>query len=248
MWKFFRTREELLEERRVGAVERARLLVLEERAELARDLHDIVAHHMSLIVVQSESADLRLPHLDEQARAEMRTISEAARAALTETRALLSVLRQENSHAQDGPPPGLHLLDELIGTNRRAGMRLDVAITGSLDVLSPGRSLAGYRIVQEALSNAARHAPGTAVRFEAHGDVDGVHLLVLNGNGPSPQAPEAPERTDDLRLRWLTVGPVRQTGHGLTGMGERAIAAGGRFQAGPTPDGFVAQAILPAQR
>ena len=227
----------------VSESERARRVVLEERTRLARDLHDIVAHHMSLVVVQAETAQYRVPGLDQAARDEMQSISETARSALTETRALLAVLRQENAQPENAPQPGLHLLPELVETTRRAGVQLDAQITGDVGLLREGRSLAGYRIIQEALANASRHAPGTPVRLEVHADVPGVDVGVTNGvvGGAAPTLP----RLADGSIGWTDVGAVTESGHGIIGMRERAAAAGGRLQVGPTAEEFVVQLFLP---
>ncbi len=140
--RLLNTRRDLRAQTEVSESERAQRVVLEERARLARDLHDIVAHHMSLVVVQAETAQFRVPQLGEAARDELLSISETARSALTETRALLNVLRQENTETENAPQPGLHLLDDLVETTRRAGVQLEVRITGDLSVLREGRSLA----------------------------------------------------------------------------------------------------------
>ena len=146
----------------MSSAETQRRLVLEERARIARDLHDIVAHHMSLVVVQAETAGYRHPDLPDVAREELESISASARAALAETRALLAVLRNEDDEAEHAPQPGLEQLGELVEGARRAGQDVaaDVRLDG--DALRPGTSLAAYRIVQESLANAARHAPGAA--------------------------------------------------------------------------------------
>jgi signal transduction histidine kinase len=240
--RLLRVRRDLRAQTEVSESERARRLVLEERANLARDLHDIVAHHMSLVVVQAETAQYRVPDLQEAARAEMLSISQTARSALTETRALLAVLRQENTEIQDAPQPGLHLLEELVETTRRAGVDVEARITGDLNVLREGRSLAGFRIAQEALANATRHAGGASVRLEAHGDADGVHLAVVNGRPGSVLEPSGDDRFD-----WGRVGAPTESGHGIIGMRERAGAAGGRLLVGPIPDGYLVQVFLPAE-
>jgi signal transduction histidine kinase len=222
------TRRDLRAQTELSEAERGRRVVLEERARLARDLHDIVAHHMSLVVVQAETAQYRVPNLGDAAREELLSISETARSALTETRALLTVLRQENVQAEDAPQPGLHLLGELVETTRRAGVDLEAEISGDFGVLREGQSLAGFRIVQEALANASRHAQGAPVRLEARADAQGVRLTVLSGEVREP----------------FRIGPAPETGHGIIGMRERAAAAGGTLQVGPTEGGFVVQLSL----
>ena len=219
----------------VSTAEKARRVVLEERARIARDLHDIVAHHMSLVVVQTETAGYRVPDLSEAARAELLSIGESARSALTETRALLAVLRQEGQAAEDAPQPGLVQVSELVEAAQRAGVKLKAQVSGDLEVLRPGTSLAAYRIVQEALANVARHAPGAPVRLEV--DAGSAEVRIRVANGPMPGVEPGAERVG---------GGLGQVGHGITGMRERAAAAGGRVDLGWTDDGgFVVQLFLP---
>ncbi len=225
------TNRALVEQEEVTSAEKARRVVLEERARIARDLHDIVAHHMSLVVVQTETAGYRVPDLSESARAELLSIGESARSALTETRALLAVLRQDGQAAEDAPQPGLSQVNELVEAAQRAGVKLTAKISGDLDVLRPGASLAAYRIAQEALANAARHAPGAPVLLVVESELGELRLWVENGPVPGAQIPGPP-----------AVGTV---GHGITGMRERAAAAGGELDLGPTAEGgFVVRLFL----
>jgi len=224
------TNQALTRQEEVSSAEKARRVVLEERARIARDLHDIVAHHMSLVVVQTETASYRVPDLSESARAELLSIGELARSALTETRALLAVLRQEGQAVEEAPQPELSQVHELVEAAQRAGVKLTAKISGDLDVLRPGASLAAYRIAQEALANAARHAPGAPVLLVIESGLGELRLWVENG--PVPGSLEGPP----------TVGTV---GHGITGMRERAAAAGGELDLGPTADGgFVVRLFL----
>ena len=214
-----------------------RRLVLEERARIARDLHDIVAHHMSLVVVQAETAGYRHPDLTDSARAELDSISNSARAALAETRALLAVLRNEDDEAEHAPQPGLGQLAELVEGARRAGQHVaaDVRLDG--DDLRPGTSLAAYRIVQESLANAARHAPGAAVRLVVEQDAEALRVAVLNEAAPGGVPTVA-----------LDPGGVDVPGHGIIGMRERAVAEGGSLDAAPEADGgFAVRAVLPLE-
>lgn len=235
------TNQALARQEEVSSAEKARRVVLEERARIARDLHDIVAHHMSLVVVQSETAGYRVPDLSDSARAELLSIGESARSALRETRALLAVLRQDGQAAEDAPQPGLAQVKELIDAAQRAGVRLNARINGDLEALRPGASLAAYRIVQEALANAARHAPGATVLLVVESGVGEsgageVRLWVENGPVPGAQQSGGP----------ATVGK-NTVGHGITGMRERAAAAGGKLDLGPRADGgFVVRLFLPA--
>ena len=221
-------RRELDREKQLTEAEKRRRAVLEERARIARDLHDVVAHHMSMVVVQAETAPYRLADLSPEAAADFAAISQTAREALNEVRGLLGVLRSEEISADLRPQPGLDQLDELVATAVRAGARVEVSVVGAARPVRPGVDVGAYRIVQESLANAARHAPGAPIRVEVRYDPDAVLLAVLNPTGPADPTSSA------------------TPGHGLTGMAERATVVGGELSAGPTPDGhFAVLARLP---
>ena len=209
--------------------ERARRAVLEERARIARELHDVVAHHLSLIAVRAETAPYRLPGLPGPARAEFGSLSEVAREALTEMRGLLGVLRHDQP-AELAPQPELADLPSLVDSAQQAGLAVELSVPAVLDDVPSGVGVCAYRIVQESLSNASQHAPGAAVTVSVGHDSGAVVLRVANG----PGGPAAPPANGD--------GP----GHGLTGMRERVALLGGSLSAGPSPDGgFVVSALLP---
>ena len=228
--------------------QRERNAVLEERARIAREMHDVVAHHMSMIAVQAETAPYRLPDLPAPAQQEFAALSGAAREALTEMRRLLGVLRSDSSTGGVAlaPQPGLQDIPALVETARRAGAQVTLDMPDQESPLPPGAGLAAYRIVQESLSNAGRHAPGAAVRVsvgrdsnsESHsdGDGDGDAIRVTVENDPSEAPPAAG-----------TGAGQGQAGHGLAGMRERATLLGGTLAAGPTSDGgFAVRTVLPA--
>ncbi|MFI5484292.1 sensor histidine kinase [Micromonospora echinaurantiaca] len=223
-----RTRRALAEQAELSELEKARRAVLEERTRIARELHDVVAHHMSLIAVRAETAPYRLDAVPEPAQAEFTAIAGAAREALTDMRRLLGVLRSESADPETAPQPGLPDVPALVEAARRAGM----TVTLEVDVpAEPPASvgLAAYRIVQEALANAARHAAGTEVRATIRGAAGALQVRVANDRGDGP----------------TTAGGGRP-GHGLTGMRERAVSLGGTFTAGPTDDGgYAVLAVLP---
>jgi signal transduction histidine kinase len=204
-----------------------------ERARIARELHDVVAHHISIIAVQAETARLTIPDMPAAGAKRLSAIGDTARAALTEMRRLMGVLREDaDSGAADrNPQPGLRQLNDLLDEARDvtgAGTRL--ILTGRPIPLDPGVELAAYRIVQEALTNSRRHAPGAAVDVELEFRADALRLLVRD-NGPGSS------------------GPPADHGHGLTGMRERAAAAGGRLRTGQnTAGGFLVEATLPIRR
>jgi signal transduction histidine kinase len=209
--------------------ERARRAVLEERTRIARELHDIVAHHMSLIAVQAETAPYRLSDLSETARAEFSSLSGVARQALADMRRLLGVLRHDQP-AGLAPQPRLSDLPALIDAARRAGVPVELTVRPVLNQVPSGVGLCAYRIVQESLSNASQHAPGAAVTVLVDHDAYAVLLRVASGPG-GPAGPSGNEPG---------------LGHGLTGMRERVALLGGSLSAGPAPDGgFVVSAVLP---
>jgi signal transduction histidine kinase len=201
-----------------------------ERARIARELHDVVAHHISMVVVQAETARLTTPGMPPAGAQRLSAIGDTARAALTEMRRLLGVLREDaDMNAADRrPQPGLEQLNELLDEARAtsvSGARL--ILSGHPITLDPGVELAAYRIVQEALTNARRHAPGAGVDVELHYGDDAVSVRIRD-NGPGPPEDAMPG------------------GHGLSGMSERAAAVGGRLRTGPAAGGgFLVEATLP---
>jgi signal transduction histidine kinase len=209
--------------------EREERAVLEERSRIARELHDVVAHHLSLIAVQAETAPYRRPDLPESARAEFGSLSEVAREALADMRRLLGVLRQDQPAAL-APQPQLADLPALVDAARKAGVPVELTVPPALDHVPSGVALCAYRIVQESLSNASQHAPGAAVTVSVGRDNGAILLRVANG----PGGPVSPSPSP------------RGAGHGLTGMRERVALLGGSLAAGPAPGGgFVVSATLP---
>jgi len=222
-----------------------------ERARIARELHDVVAHHISMIAVQAETARLTTPGLPAAGAQRFAAIGDTARAGLTEMRRLLGVLREDAEQDKEtgpdlGPPdlerpdagrvgtgrrpqPGLPQLGDLVdGAREASGSVVRLIMSGPVTRLDPGVELAAYRIVQEALTNARRHAPGAAVDIELRYAEDWLWLRIRD-NGPGHQARS-------------------QTGHGLLGMRERAAAVGGALQAGDARGGgFCVEAELPAK-
>ncbi|MFD3522634.1 sensor histidine kinase [Streptomyces sp. NPDC058653] len=203
-----------------------------ERARIARELHDVVAHHISMISVQAETARLTTPGMPEAGAKRLLDIGDTARAALTEMRRLLGVLREDagTPPVTRRPQPGLNQLNELLDEAREAtGAATRLIVSGPVATLDPGIELTTYRIVQEALTNARRHAPGAAVDVELRYYPEVLEVRIRdNGPGPVPR----------------TGG--RSSGHGLLGMRERVAAVGGELRAGPAPGGgFLVEAKLP---
>ncbi|MFD9376530.1 sensor histidine kinase [Streptomyces sp. NPDC059999] len=225
--------QRIVEQQGISEAERARRTLLEERARIARELHDVVAHHMSVITVQADSAPYRLPGMADPVRAEFEAIAASARESLGEMRRLLTVLRGngEGPGGERAPQPGIDRLQQLVEATVRAGQPVRLSLAAGAAAAAPAAvDLSAYRIVQEALANVVRHAPGarTHVSVTLHSD----ELLVLVVNGPAPDAAPALETSG--------------TGHGLVGMRERVRLTGGTLDTGPLPDGgFRVAARLP---
>ena len=223
-----------------------------ERARIARELHDVVAHHISMIAVQAETGRLTTPGLPAAGAQRFAAIGDTARAGLTEMRRLLGVLREDAEQDKETgpdlepatlerpgagragatgrrPQPGLPQLGDLVdGAREASGSVVRLIMSGPVTRLDPGVELAAYRIVQEALTNTRRHAPGAAVDVELRYAEDWL-LLRIRDNGPGQAARS-------------------HTGHGLLGMRERAAAVGGALQAGDARGGgFCVEAELPAK-
>lgn len=210
----------------ISELANARRAVLEERTRIAREMHDVVAHHMSMIAVRAETAPFRLSEVPEPVRAELVDIAVAARAAMSDMRRLLSVLRSEEA-APRAPQPGLPDLPALLAQAGGSGMTISASgVESPPDVPEPV-GLAAYRIAQESLANAGRHAPGQPVNLCL---VAGDRALVVEVRNDLPAGPTT------------SVG----TGHGTTGMRERAQLLGGTLIAGPDgAGGYRVRAELP---
>ncbi|EWM18881.1 sensor histidine kinase [Kutzneria sp. 744] len=202
----------------------AEALVADERLRIARELHDVVAHSMSVITVQADMGRLVFDRKPAVAAAALGVIETTGRDALAELRRMLGVLRDTESRGVLGPAPGLARLDGLVARTAAAGVNVDVVVRGTPRPLPAGVDVSAYRIVQEALTNVVKHAGTPTCRVTVVYGQDAVLLTV----------------TDDGRG-----GPPRPGGHGLVGMRERAALCGGELRAGPTPSGFEVAARLP---
>jgi signal transduction histidine kinase len=218
-------------ERRVRLAERerdisAREAVAGERARIARELHDVVAHSVSVMVVQAQAGPRLLADL-EQAKSSFRSIETTGREALVELRRLLGVLRSGDEHAATAPQPGLGALDALVEQVRQAGLRVDLRIEGEPAQLPAGVDLSAYRIVQEALTNTLKHAGSAEAEVIVRYGSATLELEILdNGVGPHTR--------------------VNGSGHGLVGMRERVALYGGLLETGNrNGHGFAVRARLP---
>lgn len=222
--------QQLATARRDVAVEQAQRAVAEERTRIARELHDVVAHSMSVIHMQATSAAYRIKDVDAESRAEFARIAAGTRATLQEMRQLLAVLRDEQDRGPLQPMPDLQHLNDLAENARRGGIKVDISIKSTAP-LPETTGLTAYRIVQESLSNVVRHAPGAEARVTV-ATAEGELTVEVVNDAPRgrPQPIEDPHRT----------------GHGLIGMRERARLAGGTVRTDPTPGGgFRVLARLP---
>jgi len=213
-----------------------------ERTRIARELHDVVAHHVSLMAVQAEAATSLLPGRPEQARQSVQTIGDTARQALTELRRLLGVLRAPAEPPQTAPSASLADLPAVLDQVRGAGLPVELDVEGAPYPLAPSIDLTAYRIVQEALTNTLRHtaAPGAFVtlRYEP-----GYLTVAVTDHGPLRDVAAV-----DLRGEPDGNGSLAGSGFGLAGIAERVASCGGNLTVGPTPgDGFAVAARLPAR-
>jgi signal transduction histidine kinase len=225
--------ERAAEKAAAAAAERAeqvRRALADERTQIARELHDIVAHAMSVIAVRSGVARMVIDTDPQQAREALAIIETTTRRSLREMRLLVSVLRDTGDHhAELSPVPGLNDLGLLVADMAAAGVTVDVQVDGTVRDLSPAADLSAYRIVQEALTNVVRHAGPTRARVRI--SYRPAELCVeVTDEGPSGQPPPASRSG---------------SGHGLIGMRERAALFGGELAAGPYGAGFRVKASLP---
>jgi signal transduction histidine kinase len=218
-----------LEREREGEARRA---VASERARIARELHDVVAHHVSMMVVQAEAGPLAVERHPARAAGAFEAIAATGRQALVEMRRLLGVLRGDGQAPSLAPQPGLDQVPSLVEQVGRAGLEVELVVEGEKAPLPAGVELSAYRIVQEALTNAVRHAgPGRARVLVRYGERD-LELTVRDEGGGGGAAPAG--------------GPPTRSGQGLVGMRERVSLFGGELHAGPGPDGgFTVAARLP---
>jgi signal transduction histidine kinase len=217
------------ESRREAADSLRERAAMEERARIARELHDVVAHHVSKIAVQAEVGRVADPDVSASERARLTEIGEIAREALGEMRRVLGVLREDaGGGGERAPQPGLADLEELINDARASGSGVRISLSGRVVPLAQGVDLSAYRIVQEALTNARRHAPGATVEVEMRFEPSTLHIRVSD-DGPGPSSGSL-------------------NGHGLQGIRERVVMVGGTVRTGAGQGGgFVVEADLPIE-
>ena len=207
----------------------ARIAVAEERTRIARELHDIVAHAMSVMVLQVGAVRHKLPRALDEDRDALGRVEQAGRTALTEMRRLLGAMRSDDDGAELGPQPGLEALDSLVEDVTRAGLPVRLHVDGEAFPLPRAIDLSAYRIVQEGLTNALKHADASSADVTVRYRPDEVELRVADdGKGPAA---------------------TNGHGHGLVGIRERVHIYGGEMSAEAAPaGGFVLSARLPVDR
>ena len=228
-------RRQLASERELTEGERARRMLAEEKTRIARELHDVIAHSMSIITIQASSAPVRHPDTTDPLRQEFEEIAESSRRALAEMRALLGVLRDPDAPVPRTPAPQLSDIPELVRQSRQSG--LDVALIGAEaltdDDLDEAVGVTCYRIVQEALSNVIRHAPGAHAEVRAE---RGTQIDIAITNTPA-LASSSSARGEDT---------ATSNGSGLLGMRDRAAAMSGTVEYGPiATGGYAVHLTLP---
>jgi len=230
---------EQAEERQRREAERAQRAIVEERLEIARELHDVVAHSLSVIAIQSGVGRHVIDDQPDEARAALEAVERTSRSALDELRRVLGVLRRDGgTDPALTPAPTIADIGGMVAEVRDAGVPVELAVLGTAPELPRGLELSVYRIVQEALTNVAKHAGSAPTRVCIRFRGDAVAVDVVN----------QPPRTELERQRAWRAAVEAQSGghHGIVGMHERAAAFGGTLDAAPLPDGgFQVQALLP---
>ena len=235
-WAELQARAERLERERE---EQARRAVTEERLRIARELHDVIAHSMSVIAVQSGVGHHVIDTQPAEARQALAAIEATSRSALTEMRRLLGVLRQEGEpRGSLAPAPGLADLAALVTQVQDAGLKIWINVEGQRGAVPPGIDLSAYRIVQEALTNVIKHAGSSAANVTVSYRPESVTVEITDQGQGAPAARVPAPRTGS--------GHGISSGHGIIGMRERVAVFGGEFTAGPGPDGgFRVRACFP---
>lgn len=209
--------------------ERARVAVTDERRRIARELHDVIGHSISVMGVQAGAVRSVLHEDQGREREALLAVERTGRQAVDEMRRLIGLLRTDEDAVGD-PTPSLRRVEQLVSDMRDAGLAVCLSVHGDLSALSPGVDLAGYRILQEALTNAFKHAPGARVNATVSSCADALAIEVIDDGGTAPMTP------DD------------HIAHGLVGMRERTSLYGGQLVAGPRPGGgFAVRARIPLE-
>jgi signal transduction histidine kinase len=207
--------------------------VAEERNRIARDMHDVLAHAVSVMVVQAEAGPVVLRSDPDKAEKIFDTIADAGRAAETQLSGVLGVLRGSADEPSAAPPPSAAGIPDLVDRVRRAGLDADLRVTGDVRPLRPDADVAAFRIVQEGLTNAMKHAGTGPVLVSLDWTGGDLEITVKDAGGGRSAGKKSGRSAG------------RKNGRGLAGIRERAAACGGQSETGPTPDGFRVHARLP---
>jgi signal transduction histidine kinase len=220
----------------------ARLAVAEERSRIARELHDIVAHAVSVMVLQVGAVRHKLPEADAELKSALRDVEQAGRTALTDMRHLLDAMRAEGEGAELAPQPGLDRLAGLLEEIRRAGLPVQLRVAGDRVPLPGGIDISAYRIVQEGLTNVLKHANATEAVVSLDYEPDRLSIEVRdNGRGTGARA--------NAGVGGGAAGGLTGTGHGLIGIRERVRLYDGEMTTGSQPGGgFLLRTRLPLDR
>jgi signal transduction histidine kinase len=214
--------------------ERARIAALEERGRLAREIHDVIAHSVSVIAVQAGAARAVAQQRPDLAREALGAIEDVSKETLTEVRRAIGALRDAGDAQPDGPAPGLADLDALVERVRGTGVDVDISVMGTRRDLGSAVESSAYRIVQEALTNTVKHAGRTVAHVQVTFDRDGVEVAVRDEGFSGPRSRSQASNGGDT-----------EGGQGLIGLRERVAILGGTFHAGPNGAGFEVRARLP---
>jgi signal transduction histidine kinase len=213
------------------SVEAVRRAAEEERARIARELHDVVTHNVSVMVIQAGAARKVLTASPEQAREALLSVEASGRAAMTELRHVMGLLTMDGGSPDLAPQPGMAELESLVGRVRDAGLPVELMVTGRpITGLPDGVDLAGYRVVQEALTNAVKHAAGASAVVRVDFRADRLSIEVTDTGGRRPPSTDA------------------GSGRGLIGLRERLALYGGTLHAGPRiRGGYRVEAVIPLE-
>lgn len=245
--EWYRSRRQRAAALAQGEEEAGRRRASEERLRIARDLHDVVAHSLAVINVQANTALHLIDQQPDRARSTLSVINDVSKQALVELRGVLGVLRQDDDELPRSPAPSLGRISELISGATAAGITVQVSEEGAKRALPASVDLAGYRILQEALTNSARHAAGAAVAVRVvYGPGDLVIQVDDDGAGRDGSPQHSSPHNGSPHNGSPGNGASPGGGNGIPGMTERAKALGGTLRAGPRPDGgFRVRAWLP---
>ena len=239
-------RQDLQRESELRRQDQARQAVLKERSRIARELHDVVSHHMSMIAIHADAAPYKHPEMSTEVTTTFHMLRDTARDALGEMRRVVGLLREETDQPEREPQPGLAQLETLVAGVRAAGVEVELRARSFEEPLPDAVDVSVYRIVQEALSNASRHAPGAAVTVSVTSEDGGLLVWVRNEPVTSPHNSGNSESSTSTESAGNSTGLDAHGGHGLLGMRERVMMLGGSLHTAPAADGgFEVMARLP---